>query len=95
MNIWNQLPRLTVEQIEENSDLTQSDIKPSQLEFKTCVKVDGILGTGYFEKGTQELVIGRYEHLSISLFSSTDEFEEGMFKKDNLRGYGRKIYGHG
>ena len=50
-----------MEQILEKSDLAQIDIEPSQLEFKTSVRVYQYLITGYFVKGTQQLVIGRYE----------------------------------
>ena len=62
INKWSELPRLTVEQILEKSDLAQIDIKPSQLEFKTGV-YDGIFyKSGFFVKGTKQLVIGRDEY---------------------------------
>ena len=50
-----------MEQILEKSDLAQIDIEPSQLEFKKVFKLGASLRTGYFYKGTDQLVIGRYE----------------------------------
>ena len=81
-----------MEQILEKSDLAQIDIEPSQLEFKTSVRVYQYLITGYFVKGTQQLVIGRYEYVrNDTVFLHIDLIDEGMFKGHNLHGFGRKI----
>ena len=60
INKWNELPRLTVEQILEKSDLAQIDIEPSQLEFKTGVErfIDESF-IGFCDKFTGDLMIGR------------------------------------